>query len=103
MKIKNFTTEEEILSSKIIDTEPVEGIRLLTLKRGTGVVTLRGSMLGGDIYSTKNNRTADMVAAMLDQGTTNMSKFEISEKLESAGARLGFFNGQARVVFSGKF
>ena len=31
-----------------------------------------------------------MVAAMLDQGTTNMSKFEISEKLESAGARLGF-------------
>ena len=83
MKIKNFTTEEEVLSSKIIDTEPVEGIRLLTLKRGTGVVTLRGSMLGGDIYSTKNNRTADMVAAMLDQGTTNMSKFEISKKLES--------------------
>ena len=44
-----------------------------------------------------------MVAAMLDQGTTNMSKFEISEKLESAGARLSFFNGQARVGFSGKF
>ena len=60
-------------------------------------------MLGGDIYSTKNSRTADMVAAMLDQGTTNMSKFEISEKLESAGARLSFFNGQARVGFSGKF
>ena len=103
MKIKNFSTEEEVLSSKIIDTEPVKGIRLLTLKRGTGVVTMRGSMLGGDIYSTKNNRTADMVAAMLDQGTTNMSKFEISEKLESAGARLSFFNGQARVGFSGKF
>ena len=27
-----------------------------------------------------------------------MTKFEISAKLESAGARLGFFNGQARVV-----
>ena len=103
MKQKHFSTEEELLSSKIIDTEPVKGIRLLTLKRGTGVVTMRGSMLGGDIYSTKNNRTADMVAAMLDQGTTNMSKFEISEKLESAGARLSFFNGQARVGFSGKF
>jgi len=103
MKQKHFSTEEESLSSKIIDTEPVKGIRLLTLKRGTGVVTMRGSMLGGDIYSTKNNRTADMVAAMLDQGTTNMSKFEISEKLESAGARLSFFNGQARVGFSGKF
>jgi zinc protease len=103
MKQKHFSTEEESLSSKIIDTEPVKGIRLLTLKRGTGVVTMRGSMLGGDIYSTKNNRTADMVASMLDQGTTNMSKFEISEKLESAGARLSFFNGQARVGFSGKF
>jgi zinc protease len=103
MKQKHFSTEEELLSSKIIDTEPVKGIRLLTLKRGTGVVTMRGSMLGGDVYSTKNNRTADMVAAMLDQGTINMSKFEISEKLESAGARLSFFNGQARVGFSGKF
>ena len=103
MKLKHYSEEEEKLSSKIIDTEPIEGIRLLTLKRGSGVVTMRGSMLGGDIYSTKNDRTADMVAAMLDQGTTNMSKFEISEKLESAGARLSFFNGQARVGFSGKF
>ena len=103
MKQKHFSTEEESLSSKIIDTEPVKGVRLLTLKRGSGVVTMSGSMLGGDIYSTENNRAADMVAAMLDQGTVNMSKFEISEKLESAGARLSFFNGQARVGFSGKF
>ena len=35
MKQKHFSTEEEPLSSKIIDTEPVKGIRLLTLKRGT--------------------------------------------------------------------
>ena len=103
MKLKHFSTDKETLSSKIIDTEPVKGIRLLTLKRGTEVVTMRGSMLGGDVYSTKNSRTADMVAAMLDQGTTNMSKFEISAKLKSAGARLSFFNGQARVGFSGKF
>ena len=103
MKLKHFSEEEELLSSKVVDSEPVEGIRLLTLKRGSGVVTLTGSMLGGDIYASGNARTADMVAAMLDQGTTNMTKFEISAKLESAGARLGFFNGQARVGFSGKF
>ena len=66
-------------------------------------MTLTGSMLGGDIYASGNARTADMVAAMLDQGTTNMTKFEISAKLEAAGARLGFFSGQARVGFSGKF
>jgi len=103
MKLKHYSEEEELLSSKVVDSEPVEGIRLLTLKRGSGVVTLTGSMLGGDIYASTNARTADMVAAMLDQGTTNMTKFEISAKLESAGARLGFFNGQARVGFSGKF
>ncbi len=103
MKLKHYSEEEELLSDRVIDTEPVEGIRLLTLKRGSGVVTLTGSMLGGDIYASENARTADMVAAMLDQGTTNMTKFEISAKLESAGARLGFFNGQARVGFSGKF
>jgi len=102
MKLKHYS-EEELLSSKVVDTEPVEGIRLLTLKRGSGVVTLTGSMLGGDIYASGNTRTADVVAAMLDQGTTNMTKFEISAKLESAGARLGFFSGQARVGFSGKF
>ena len=103
MKLKHYSEEEELLSSRVVDSEPVEGIRLLTLKRGSGVVTLTGSMLGGDIYASGNARTADMVAAMLDQGTTNMTKFEISAKLESAGARLGFFNGQARVGFSGKF
>ena len=103
MKLKHYSEEEELLSSKVVDSEPVEGIRLLTLKRGSGVVTLTGSMLGGDIYASGNARTADMVAAMLDQGTTNMTKFEISAKLESAGARLGFFSGQARVGFSGKF
>ena len=103
MKLKHYSEEEELLSSKVVDTEPVEGVRLLTLKRGSGVVTLTGSMLGGDIYTSENARTADMVTAMLDQGTTNMTKFEISAQLESAGARLGFFNGQARVGFSGKF
>ncbi len=109
MKLKYYSddiiypSEERLLSAKVVDTEPVEGIRLLTLKRGSGVVTLTGSMLGGDIYASGNARTADLVAAMLDQGTTNMTKFEISAKLEAAGARLGFFSGQARVGFSGKF
>ena len=49
------------------------------------------------------NRTADMVAAMLDQGTTNMSKFEISEKLESAGARLSFLTVKQGLVSVGSF
>jgi len=95
--------EEESLSSKIVQSEPISGVRLFSLERGSGVVTMQGSFLGGDVYSNENRRVSDMVVSMLDQGTKNMSKFEISEKLESVGARLNFFNGQARVGFSGKF
>lgn len=40
---------------------------------------------------------------MLDQGTKSKTKFEISDQLESVGARLGFGSGAARVSFSGKF
>ena len=95
--------EEESLSSKIVQSEPISGVRLFSLERGSGVVTMQGSFLGGDVYSNENRRVSDMVVSMLDQGTKNMSKFEISEKLESVGARLNFFNGQAKVGFSGKF
>jgi len=107
MKQKHFleekNTEEGLLSSQIEDSEPVKGIRLLTLKRGSGVVTFSGSFLGGDIYAPATNpRIPDVVVSMLDQGTTKSSKFEISSKLENAGARLGFSNGKARVGFSGK-
>ena len=104
IKKKHITgAEEESLSSKIVQSEPISGVRLFSLERGSGVVTMQGSFLGGDVYSNENRRVSDMVASMLDQGTKNMSKFEISEKLESVGARLNFFNGQARVGFSGKF
>ena len=107
MKKQYFSEEEENkgpLASQIEDSEPVKGVRLLTLKRGTGVVTLTGSFLGGDIFApSENKRIPDVVVSMLDQGTTKSSKFEISNKIEKVGARLSFSNGKARVVFNGKF
>ena len=108
MKQKHLSTNEEnkegLLLAQIEDSEPVEGVRLLTLKRGSGVVTFSGSLLGGDIYAPSTNpRVPDVVVSMLDQGTTKSSKFEISSKLEGAGARLSFSNGKARVGFGGKF
>ena len=107
MKKQYFSEEEENkgpLAGQIEDSEPVKGVRLLTLKRGTGVVTLTGSFLGGDIFApSENKRVPDVVVSMLDQGTTKSSKFEISNKIEKVGARLSFSNGKARVVFNGKF
>ena len=60
--------------------------------------------MGGDIYApSENKRIPDVVVSMLDQGTTKSSKFEISDKIEKAGAMLRFSNGKARVGFNGKF
>ena len=96
--------EEGALASQVKSSEPVEGIKLFTLERGSGVVTLSGSFLGGDIYApSENKRIPDVVVSMLDQGTTKSSKFEISDKIEKAGAMLRFSNGKARVGFNGKF
>ena len=60
--------------------------------------------MGGDIYAEANNsRVPDLVSSMLDQGTTKQTKFEISNQLEKAGARLSIGNGKAEVNFYAKF
>ena len=43
------------LAGQVVDSEPIEGVRLLTLKRGSGVVTINGSFMGGDVYANENN------------------------------------------------
>ena len=105
MKKQYFSKDnEKTLSEQVVDSEPVEGIRLLTLKRGSGVITISGSLIGGDIYAEKDNtRVPDLVSSMLDQGTTKQTKFEISDKLERAGARLSISNGKSNVGFYAKF
>jgi zinc protease len=105
MKKQYFSKEDQGgLAEQVVDSEPVEGIRLLTLKRGSGVVTINGSFMGGDIYADDNNsRVPDLVSSMLDQGTTKQTKFEISNQLEKAGARLSIGNGKSNVSFYAKF
>ena len=84
-------------------SEPTKGVFLYTLKRGSGVVTLSGSMLGGSNYAEEKQLVPSLVVSMLDQGTKTKTKFEISDQLESVGARLGFGSGPARISFNGKF
>jgi zinc protease len=90
------------IAEQIKESEPVKGLRLLTMKTGVkDVVTIRGSILGGDIYSPQANRMiADLTAAMLDKGTRNKSKFEIADRLETVGASISFSSGQQHVRFS---
>jgi zinc protease len=92
------------IAENIIEFEPVKGLRLLTMKTGVqDVVTIRGSILGGDVFSPQANRMiADLTAAMLDKGTRDKSKFEIADRLEAVGATISFSSGQQHVRFSVK-
>ena len=59
--------------------------------------------MGGYNYAEQKQQVPSLVVSMLDQGTTNKTKFQISDELESVGARLDFGSGPSRVSFSAKF
>ena len=105
LKIKNLTPvkiEAGKIESQIVVSEPVSGIKLYTLKNGSEVTVLTGNMLGGTVFSD-NERIPSLVASMLDEGTENKTKFEISDTLENIGANLSFYSGQTMVGFDAKF
>jgi len=89
-------------SNRVIVKNPVEGITLQTLKTGVkDVVTIMGSIMGGDRFSPKeNSMVAELTAAMLDQGTKTKTKYEISDALENIGASISFSSGSSRIHFN---
>ncbi len=93
-----------LIAEQIIDSIPLDGLRLMTMETGVeDVVTISGSFYGGDAYSPEGNfMIADLTVAMLDQGTKDKTKFEISEALETVGARVSFSSDQYRVRFSAR-
>jgi len=104
----NFSSSSSGAGSTVADlittTTPVIGITLKTMKTPIeNVVTITGSMLGGDIFSPEQNSSiAELTADMLEEGTTGQNKFEISEKLESVGASLSFSSDKYRVRFNAR-
>jgi len=95
---------ESKIADRIIEQTPLSGIRLLTMETGVkDVVTISGSLLGGDVYSPQANiMIADLTASMLDKGTKNKSKFEIADKLETVGASIYFSSDQHNVSYNAK-
>jgi len=92
------------ISDRIERVDILNGVQLLSMKADIDdVVTIQGSLLGGDVFTPKSNSAiAEMTAAMLDQGSTYRDKFEISKALEEVGAAVAFSAGNYRVRFGGR-
>jgi len=90
-------------SEKIVVDEPQTGLSTFVMPTGAkDVITFAGSLLCGSLYSPKkNSEISSLVAGMLDKGTNNKDKFEVSDILESVGAEINFFNTAHHLQFTG--
>ena len=104
LKRRKTTKPQSSIASKIVTSSPVDGLELKTTNTPVkDVVTITGSILGGDMFSPATNKVvAELTADMLDEGTTRQNKFEISERLEAVGARLSFASDKYRVRFNAR-
>ena len=92
MKFKKLVTKEK----------PIKGLTSYVIPtKVKDVVTISGSMLGGILYSDKENpKISSLVSAMLDKGTQKNSKYELSNKLESIGAEISFISSNRHINFT---
>src|SRR5689334_2749145 len=70
----------------------ISGIDVLLYPTGVkNVVTIKGSLPAGDVFSAAANpAVATLTGMLLDQGTTTQDKFAIAAKLDAVGATLEF-------------
>jgi zinc protease len=81
----------------------VAGIDLVAYATGVkDVVTLRGSLPAGTALGSGNPAIPTLTAMLLDQGTKRQDKFAIAQKLEAAGASIGFAAGTNVLDISAK-
>ena len=89
---------------KKLDTsvKPIQGLTSYVVPtKVKDVVTISGSMLGGTLYSDKENpKTSSLASAMLDKGTQKNSKSDLSYKLESIGAEISFISSSRHINFT---
>lgn len=87
-------------SKRIIESTPLQGMRLFTLKTDIeDVVYITGSFLGGAVFSPDNPVVPDLVTVLLEEGTKKQRKELIREKLESVGASVDFDSDTYRIRF----
>ncbi len=91
------------IAPNVIRTK-ISGVDVLIYKTGVAnVVTLKGSLPGGDAFAGEGNLAVPTLCGMmLDQGTTKQDKFAIAEQLEKVGATIDFGVSQQEVSVSAK-
>lgn len=91
------------IADKVI-RDKIAGIDLIAYPTGIkDVVTFRGSFPAGDSFASQSNvAVPTLVGGMLDKGTTKQNKFEIAQKLDHVGAKIGFSVGGVMTEFGGK-
>src|SRR5450755_1750689 len=91
------------IADKVV-REKIAGIDVIAYRTDIkDVVTFRGSLPAGDSFAPKENiAVPTLVGDMLDKGTTKQNKFEIAQKLDNIGAKIGFSVGGIMTEFRGK-
>jgi len=91
--------------SSAMQTADVAGVRVIAIDMPVKrMVSFVGSFAAGSAFNPEGRRhTASLTAAMLDQGTEERGRFEIGERLDAMGAKIGFSAGAHSLSFSGRF
>lgn len=75
-------------------------IKLFTLPSEVpDVVTITGSFYGGGYSFAKSSVVASLTSSLLEEGTKQHNKFQLSELLDGKGAEISFQNDYARLSF----
>ena len=95
----------EVEFTPFIKSFTLSGVDVTTIKIPVpGVVSFVGSIAAGDFQSPDvSPLLADITAEMLDKGTLNKNRFEISELLDASGMKLKFASNIHALEFKGKF
>tara|TARA_B100002052_G_scaffold21791_1_gene17158 strand:- start:506 stop:1771 length:1266 start_codon:yes stop_codon:yes gene_type:complete len=89
-------------SEKVLVFENLDGLTTyIAPTQVDGVVTLSGSLKGGEFHAKKSNsKIASLSGSMLDKGTVKKSKHDISEALDSIGADINFIVSNHHINFT---
>ena len=91
-----------LFKDKVNETQVMKGVKSLSMTTAIkDVVTISGSLEGGSFYSPKGNKQiANIATAMIDKGTDQKDKYEISDILDSIGAEISFSSSSNHINFT---